>query len=96
MNEQTAIADMVVALRKALADCPSGSECRRLLEESLQLIGSLGTNESSGTIARVAQARRAAQALRQASLQVCCQTQPSMENARRTMTIMLFAVVRKR
>jgi hypothetical protein len=92
MREQPAIADMIAALKTALADCVPGSQCRRLLEECLRIVESLGTSETSEPAVRVARARKAAQMLRQASLKKDCQNQPSMESARRVMTSMLFAV----
>ena len=92
MREQPAIADMVAALKTALADCVPESECRRLLEKCLRIVESLGTSETSDSATRVVRARKAAQMLRQASLKTGCQNQPSMEAARRVMTSMLFAV----
>ena len=92
MHEHLAIEDMAAALKTALADCVSGSECQRLLEECLQIVDSLGASEASQFAVRVARARAAAQKLRQASLQPCCRNRPSMENARHAMTSMLFAI----
>ena len=92
MREQPAIADMVAALKTALADCVPGSDGRRLLEECLRIVESLGTSETSDSAMRVARARKAAQMLRQASVKTGCQNQHSMETARRMMTSVLFAV----
>jgi len=95
MSERIAIAEMIAALESASADCVSGSGCQRLLEKCLQSVRSLQTGEFAGSAERAARARSAAQMLRDASLQNGCQMQPSMEDARRCMTYMLFAILQR-
>jgi hypothetical protein len=91
-RQHLAIAEMVAALKAAVADSAPGSECQRLLEECLQMVDAVGADETSERALRVARSRTAAQTLRQASLKPGCQQQPSMEHARRAMTGMLFAI----
>jgi hypothetical protein len=90
MQEQLAVSNMVAALRGALADCVSGSECQRLLEECLDIVDHPGITGIADPSGRLARARMAAQALRRASLQPSCADLPSMENARRAMSALLF------
>jgi hypothetical protein len=93
MSDCVAIAAMIAALETASADCAPGSECQRLLEKCLQTVRSLDTGEIMGPAERAARARTAAQMLRDASRQNGCQIRPSMEDARRSMTSMLFAIL---
>ena len=96
MSERAAIAAMVAALEIASADCVPGSECQRLLEKCLRTVRTLEAGECAGSAERAARARSAAQMLRDASLQNGSQIQSSMEDARRNMTNLLFAILQPR